>query len=151
MVCLGNICRSPLAEGIMRAKIKSANLFWKVESAGTNGLHNGEAPHYLSQKVARQKGLDISKQRSRKFEQIDVENYDYIFAMANDVMKDINIISKNKVPKEKVFLFLDAAYPDQEKEVPDPWYGGEDGYIEVYKIIEEGCEAILKKLEKEKY
>jgi protein-tyrosine phosphatase len=145
MVCLGNICRSPLAEGIMKEKINIEKLGWLVDSAGTNGLHNGEAPHYLSQKVAKLHGIDISKQRSRKFVLDDFENYDVIFAMANDVMDGINRMRKTANQKNKVQLFLHVANPNKNEDVPDPWYGGEEGYHEVYKIIDEGCTAIIEK------
>jgi protein-tyrosine phosphatase len=138
MVCLGNICRSPLAEGILQKLANAKNLNWKVDSAGTNGLHNGEAPHRLSQKVARLHSIDISQQRSRKFTKDDIKNYDLIFAMANDVMDDIQRIAGASFDTTKVKLFL-----NNNMDVPDPWYGGENGYHEVYDIIKERCEEIV--------
>ena len=105
MVCLGNICRSPLAEGILQDKAGKAGLNWIVESAGTNGYHTGEPPHYLSIKVARENGIDISKQRSRRFIASDLEDYDLIYAMATDVMEDMKRISRNKFDEKKVRLF----------------------------------------------
>ena len=86
MVCLGNICRSPLAEGILRHKAKEAGLNWQVDSAGTNGYHVGEAPHHLSQKVAKLNGIDICEQRARRFVKEDFDRYDKIYAMADDVI-----------------------------------------------------------------
>src|SRR5580704_914677 len=94
MVCLGNICRSPLAEGILRQKARAAGLDWEIDSAGTNGYHNGEAPHHLSQKVARHNGIDISKQRSREFTAADFQRFDKIYAMAGDVIDDIQDIAR---------------------------------------------------------
>ena len=97
MVCLGNICRSPLAEGILEHKAKKAGLQWQVDSAGTNGYHTGEAPHHLSQKVAKHYGLDICHQRSRKFVKEDFDRYDKIYALADDVLDEIKFIAKGKV------------------------------------------------------
>jgi protein-tyrosine phosphatase len=138
MVCLGNICRSPLAEGILQKMADAQNLHWTVDSAGTNGLHNGEAPHRLSQKVASLHGIDISQQRSRKCTKDDFKHYDLIFAMANDVMDDIKHIAGASFDATKMKLFL-----SNNNDVPDPWYGGEDGYHKVYAIIEKRCEEIV--------
>lgn len=143
MVCLGNICRSPLAEGILQHKALKAGLNWKVDSAGTNGYHTGEPPHYLSIKVASQNGIDISTQRSRKFTAADFEQYDKIYAMAEDVLDDMKIIAKNKFNAGKVDLLLNELYPDQNRDVPDPWSGPERGYHEVFAIIEKACEQII--------
>lgn len=143
MVCLGNICRSPLAEGILKHKLEKAGLSWEVESAGTNGYHIGENPHRLSQKVARHNGIDISCQECRLFTKEDVEYFDRIYAMANDVIEEMKWIAKDKFNTKKIDLLLNVLYPGQNKDVPDPWYGGEDGYHEVYKLIDEACEKIV--------
>ena len=145
MVCLGNICRSPLAEGILQDKALKAGLKWQVDSAGTNSYHIGEPPHHLSIKVAKQNGIDISNQRSRRFIADDFEKYDLIYAMAGDVMGDIRRIAKNSYNKKKLKLFLDESFPGEDKEVPDPWYGPEPEYHEVYAIIDNNCETIIKK------
>jgi protein-tyrosine phosphatase len=145
MVCLGNICRSPLAEGILQQKAFAAGLGWSVESAGTNSYHTGEAPHPLSQKVAKLNGIDISKQRARRFTAEDFEVYDKIYALAGDVMSEIKRIAKNKFDPAKVELFMNELYPGKNKDVPDPWYGPEPGYHEVYKMIDEVCDAIVRK------
>jgi len=145
MVCLGNICRSPIAEGVLQDKAQKAGLNWIVESAGTNGYHNGEAPHHLSQKVTASKGIDISHQRSRQFKKIDFSYYDLIYAMASDVISDMKLIGGNEYDNEKTFLFLEELFPVATKDVPDPWYGGEDGYIEVYDLIDRTCDEIIKK------
>ena len=143
MVCLGNICRSPLAEGILQHKANEAGLNWVVESAGTLGNHVGEAPHPLSQKVALLHGIDISGQRARKFIKADMIMYDRIYAMANDVLFDMEEISREKMPNKKAMLFLEALYPGRNKDVPDPWYGPEPGYHEVFALIEKNCDAII--------
>ncbi len=148
MVCLGNICRSPLAEGILQQKVNEAGLNWKVDSAGTNGYHTGEAPHLLSQKVAKARGLDISGQCSRRFVAADFEKYDKIYAMAGDVVDEIKWIAKGKYDASKVALLMNEIYPGENRDVPDPWYGPEPGYHDVYDMIDSACEAIIEKYSK---
>jgi protein-tyrosine phosphatase len=139
-----------LAEGILRDKAKKAGLDWTVKSAGTNSYHTGEAPHVLSQKVAMLNGVDISKQVARTFVKEDLEEYDKIYAMAGDVLQDIKMIAGSLYDPKKVDLFLKELYADREMDVPDPWYGPEPGYHEVYKLIDEACEAIITKELKKK-
>lgn len=143
MVCLGNICRSPLAEGILQHKARKAGLDWNIESAGTNGFHDGEAPHHLSQKVAGKYGLDISRQISRRFTPGDMTHYDRIYAMADDVLRDIKRMSGNRFDPAKTRLFLEALKNRTDKNVPDPWYGEEEGYDEVYTLIDQAADAII--------
>lgn len=143
MVCLGNICRSPLAEAIMREKAKQAGLNWMIDSAGTNGFHVGEPPHHLSQKVAALHGIDISTQRSRQFVSSDLLDFDRVYAMATDVLDEMTEITGKKFPDHKTSLFLSSLYPGEEKDVPDPWYGPEPGYHDVYELIERACDAII--------
>ena len=145
MVCLGNICRSPLAEGILQDKAFKAGLTWSVESAGTNSYHTGEPPHPLSQKVARMKGLDISHQRARRFIAADFENYDKIYALAEDVLDEIKRIAKNKFDGQKIDLLMNELYPGENRDVPDPWSGPEKGYHEVFSLIESACDVIIGK------
>ena len=145
MVCLGNICRSPLAEGLLQDKAWKAGLKWSVESAGTNGYHIGEAPHPLSQKVARINGVDISKQRSRSFVAEDFHRFDKIYAMSDDVIDEMRRIAKKNFDEKKVALLLNELFPGQNVDVPDPWYGPEPGYHQVYKMINEACDAIIRK------
>ena len=145
MVCLGNICRSPLAEGILQDKAFKAGLNWSVESAGTESYHIGEAPHPLSQKVARLNGIDISKQRARLFSAEDFETYDKIYALAGDILDEIRRISGKKYNAEKVDLLMNELYPRQDMDVPDPWYGPEPGYHEVYQLLDDVCSAIIAK------
>jgi protein-tyrosine phosphatase len=145
MVCLGNICRSPLAEGILQKKAKDTGLDWIVDSAGTNSYHIGEPPHLLSQKVAKENDIDISNQRSRKFVKEDMVKFDKIYALANDVLEEIKWISKDKFDNKKVFLLLDELYPGNHEDVPDPWSGPENGYHKAFALIEKACEKIIEK------
>jgi protein-tyrosine phosphatase len=143
MVCLGNICRSPLAEGILQEKAWKKGLAWSVESAGTNGQHIGEAPHRLSQKVARLNGIDLSNQRSRKFRAEDFDQFDRIYAMADDVIQEMKWIAGKKFDPAKVDLLLNLLHPGQDLDVPDPWYGSEAGYHEVFRMIDAACEKLI--------
>ncbi|MEO7983710.1 MAG: low molecular weight protein-tyrosine-phosphatase [Bacteroidota bacterium] len=145
MVCLGNICRSPLAEGILQHKAFSAGLTWSVESAGTTGYHIGEPPHPLSQKVAKLNGIDICNQLARLFTARDFEVYDKIYALANDVLLDMRRIAKNKFDPSKADLLMNELYPGKNMDVPDPWSGPESGYHEAYELIDKACEAIVSK------
>ncbi len=145
MVCFGNICRSPLAEGILQHKARKAGLKWRVDSAGTNGYHIGEPPHPLSQKVALQHGIDISQQHARKFVAADFDQFDKIYAMADDVLDEMKCIARNKYDEGKVDLLMNELYPGENKDVPDPWYGPEPGYHEVYNMIDAACDKIIEK------
>jgi protein-tyrosine phosphatase len=145
MVCLGNICRSPLAEGILQYRSEQAGLLWTVESAGTNGYHIGEAPHRLSQKVALMNGIDISHQRARHFSGADFKQYDLIYAMAGDVVEEMKRLANKDYRPEKVGLLMNELYPGRNMDVPDPWYGTEPGYHEVFKMIDKACEKIISK------
>jgi protein-tyrosine phosphatase len=145
MVCLGNICRSPLAEGILQNKAFTAGLTWSIESAGTNSYHTGEPPHKLSQKVARLNGIDISSQRAKRFTDGDFDVYDKIYALAGDVMDEMKRIAKNKFDASKAELLMNEIYPGKNMDVPDPYYGPEQGYHEVYKMIDEACDKIIEK------
>lgn len=145
MVCLGNICRSPLAEGILQKKADALGLNWQVDSAGTNGYHTGEAPHRFSQKVAQLHGLDISHQRARDFVPEDFEHYDKIYAMAGDVVRDIRYQAGSRFDPEKIELILNTLHPGKNEDVPDPWYGAEPGYHEVYDMLDEATNEIIKK------
>lgn len=145
MVCLGNICRSPLAEGILQHKADAAGLDWQVDSTGTNGYHVGEPPHKLSQKVAKLNGIDISKQCAGKFSAEDLEEYDKIYAMAGDVIDEMKWIAGNKYDPSKVDLLMNELHPGKNEDIPDPWYGTEPGYHTTYKMIDEATDAILEK------
>lgn len=143
MVCLGNICRSPLAEGILQHKVQEAGLDWTVHSAGTNGYHIGEAPHHLSQKVALLNGIDISCQRARRFTATDFQQYDMIYALAGDVLHEMKRIAGKQFDASKAQLLMNVIHPNKQMDVPDPWYGPEPGYHEVFEMINEACDQII--------
>lgn len=145
MVCLGNICRSPLAEGILMGKAKLSGMDWEIESAGTNGYHTGEKPHVLSQKVALLNGIDISTQRSRIFVNEDLLYFDKIYAMSADVIDDMKDIAQGNWYSDKVDLILNEIEPGTNKNVPDPWYGTEPDYHDVYEMLDKACEKIIEK------
>jgi protein-tyrosine phosphatase len=143
MVCLGNICRSPLAEGILQQKALAAGLDWIVDSAGTGGYHIGEQPHVLSQKVSKLNGVDISYQQCRQFRKEDILAFDRIFVMDTDNYQEVKRISKETWKEEKVDYILNALYPGENREVPDPWYGTEKDYHFVYDMLNKACDKII--------
>ena len=120
-----------------------AGLNWTVDSAGTAGYHIGEAPHHLSQKVAKMNSIDISKQRCRKFTKEDILFYDKIYVMDNSNYVDVKKICGNNWNADKVNLLLNELYPGQDRDVPDPWYGGEDGFHVVFEMLDRACEKIV--------
>lgn len=143
MVCLGNICRSPLAEGILKSKTSSQHVF--VDSAGTAGYHIGNNPDKRSIAVAKKYGIDISGQRCRKFNFNDFAQFDIIYAMDLSNYYDILALSNEKGHIDKVKLLLEEG-SSSVREVPDPYYGGTDGFEEVFKLINQACEMIAKKI-----
>lgn len=145
MVCLGNICRSPLAQGILERKIHENGLNWTVDSCGTGGWHSGELPDPRSEAIARKHGIDLTTQRARKIRGIDIEEFDLIFAMDRSNYNDILDYCQNDEEQAKVKLILDEVASTNLKDVPDPYYGGPDGFEHVYKLLDEACEAIVKK------
>jgi len=147
MVCLGNICRSPLAEGILRDKAKKAGLHWTIDSAGTGNYHIGEAPHRLSQKVSKLNGVDISFQQARQFHKNDMKHFDKIYVMDSDNYEEVKNLSQDLWNENKVDLLLNELHPFENREVPDPWYGTEEAYHRVYKLLDLACTAVIKKYE----
>ncbi len=145
MVCLGNICRSPLAQGILEDLVAKHNLNWQVDSAGTNGYHVGEAPHNLSIKVAKENGIDISKQRCRKFTKNDMQAFDKIYVMDNENYVAVKTIAGQTFNAQKVELILNEINANTNQEVPDPWYGNVDGYYRVFDMLQQACERIVEK------
>ena len=144
MVCLGNICRSPLAQGILESKVKPNQVY--VDSAGTGHWHVGDKPDPRSIAVAKKHGLDISQQRGRQFNKNDFKIFDKIFVMNNSNKEDVVALAKNQVEKNKVSLILDVLYPNENVDVPDPYYGGQQGFEQVYQMLNEACEIIASKL-----
>ncbi|WP_439129573.1 low molecular weight protein-tyrosine-phosphatase [Polaribacter sp.] len=143
MVCLGNICRSPLAEGILEAKVDPEKVL--VDSAGTAAYHVGNLPDKRSIEVAAKYGLDITNQRARKFVATDFAKFDFIYAMDESNYNNILLLAKNKKDEDKVKLILNEISEDNHS-VPDPYYGGEQGFENVYKMLDEACTIIASKL-----
>ncbi len=144
MVCLGNICRSPLAEGILKSKLPKSK--FEINSAGTANYHLGKAPDLRSIKIARKHQIDISKQKSRQFVVSDFDTYDLIFAMDTSNYNNILALSRFNTDKKKVKLILNESFPGKNINVPDPYYGGEDGFNNVYNMLENACDILSKKL-----
>ena len=144
MVCLGNICRSPLAEGILQSKINTDKVF--VDSAGTAAYHIGNLPDERSIDVARKYGIDITNQRARKFKVKDFDNFDFIYAMDESNYQNILLLARSKEDKNKVEMILNETKSNQNLSVPDPYYGGNQGFENVYKMLDEACEVIANKL-----
>jgi len=142
MVCLGNICRSPLAEGIMKEKIKTHQLDWEVDSAGTGAWHVGELPDPRSIKVGKQNSIDITNQRARQFKASDLNEFDLILAMDSSNYQNIIRLANTPQQKNKVKLIMNFARPGMNINVPDPYYG-DNGFDQVYNMLNEACEAIL--------
>ncbi len=147
MVCLGNICRSPLAEGILASKCEDLNVV--VDSAGTSAHHVGEGPDHRSVHIATINGIDIGDQRARKLMKSDLEDFDYIFAMDSANYNNILKLATNDEDRKKVKLILNESNPGQNKAVPDPYYGGDQGFENVFTLLEEACEVIKNKLKNE--
>lgn len=144
MVCLGNICRSPLAEGLLMSKLPKDKFI--VESAGTGSWHVGKQPDERSIAVAKKNGLDISYQRGRQFNPIDFDAYDYIYVMDNTNYNDVIRLAENEQQRSKVNLILNELFPGENVDVPDPYYGSQFGFDSVYKMLDETCDIIARKL-----
>lgn len=144
MVCLGNICRSPLAHGIMQSKLSENHYY--IDSAGTAAYHIGNAPDKRSIAVAKQHGLDISTQSARQFKVSDFDAFDYIYAMDESNYSNIISLARHTGDIKKVKLFLEANSTIQNKNMPDPYYGGVDGFEYVFDLINETCDILVQKL-----
>lgn len=147
-VCLGNICRSAIAEGVLKQKSQNQNLNLTVESAGTANYHVGEAPDKRMQAKAIEHGLNISTQRGRQFAISDFDEFDYIFAMDTSNRDNILKLARNEVDKNKVELFLNLTFQKKDMSVPDPYYGGAQGFEDVYQMIDKACDDFINQLNK---
>lgn len=145
MVCLGNICRSPLAEGILKSKVDRREVL--VDSAGTGAYHVGELPDPRSIAIAKSHKLDITDQRARKFVVNDFDAFDYIYVMDSSNYANVIKLARNKEDESKVHYILNEVFPGENMDVPDPYYGGEFGFKNVYKMLDEACDVIVKKLD----
>ena len=146
MVCLGNICRSPLADGLLRDKIKALKLNHEVDSAGTAGHHVGDSPDNRMSAKASEYNHDISDLRARQFSAIDFDNFDLIYAMDKSNYQNIISLARSSSDNEKVKMILDESHPNANMEVPDPYYGGEQGFENVFNLLDEATDCIIKKL-----
>lgn len=144
MVCLGNICRSPLAEGILKSKLPKDQFV--VDSAGTGDWHVGQLPDKRSIAIAKKYGIDITDQRAKHFTAKHFEKFDYIYAMDMSNYKNILQLAPNEEAKAKVKLILNELFPNENVEVPDPYYGGEEGFENVYQMLDKACDVIAKKI-----
>lgn len=151
MVCLGNICRSPVAEGVLRQRLSEAGInHIIVDSAGTSGWHNGEHPDRRSTLNAKQNGVDISKQISRKFNSSDFEIFDVIYVMDQSNYNDVTSLSSDPSHLKKVRLLLNEITPGSNMAVPDPYYGGDDGFQNVFNLIDQACTRIVERISENK-
>lgn len=144
MVCLGNICRSPLAEGILASKLPK-NKF-TVDSAGTGSWHIGHSPDKRSIATAKKYSIDISNQKGRQFNATDFDNYNYIYVMDQSNYNDVISLCKTPEHKDKVQIILNELYPNENVDVPDPYFGMPNGFEMVYKMLDEVCNIIAEKL-----
>jgi len=144
MVCLGNICRSPLAEGILASKLPKKNFI--VDSAGTGAWHIDRQPDPRSIAIAKKHKLDISKQKGRQFTKKDFDAFDYIYVMDISNYQDVVRLAGNLEQTKKVQLILNELFPGENVDVPDPYYGVAHGFESVYKMLDETCDVIAKKL-----
>lgn len=144
MVCLGNICRSPLAEGILKSKLPDTVFF--VDSAGTSNYNIGRQADYRSIEIAKKYGIDLSEQTGRQFMMTDFDNFDYIYAMDNENFNNILKLSRNNDDSSKVKLILEELTNIDIVDVPDPYYDGEQGFENVYKLLDKVCTSIANKL-----
>jgi protein-tyrosine phosphatase len=146
MVCLGNICRSPLAEGILKHKAAKQGLKIIIDSAGTSNYHIDDMPDKRSIAIAEKYGIDISSQLGRQFSRKDFDEFDFIYAMDKNNLKDILNLARNKTDKQKVDLILNCSKPGEDLSVPDPYYGGEKDFENIYTMLDEACDAILNQI-----
>jgi protein-tyrosine phosphatase len=144
MVCLGNICRSPLAEGLLASKLPKDKFM--VDSAGTGNYHIGKQPDQRSILTAQKNGLDITNQKGRQFSSNDFDYFDYIFVMDSSNYDDVILLAKSEAHKNKVEMILNHLFPGENVDVPDPYYGLQNGFDMVYEMLDEACDILAKKL-----
>jgi protein-tyrosine phosphatase len=143
MVCLGNICRSPLAEGILKSKLPKTGYI--VDSAGTGNWHVGNPPDHRSIAVAKENGLNISELRGRQITEKDFYDFDYIYVMDNQNYQDVIKIAPDTNAKQKVKMILNELFPNENVDVPDPYYGSHEGFQKVYQMLDKACDCIVAK------
>lgn len=146
MVCLGNICRSPMADGLLKKKVNDAGLNVFVDSAGTSNHHKGQAPDERMRETAAQFGVPIDDLRARQFEVSDFDNFDWIYVMDHSNYQNVLRLSRNKEDHQKVKMILNEVWPGNNAPVPDPYYGGQRGFEEVFDLLDEATDIILNKI-----
>jgi len=146
MVCLGNICRSPMAEGILRNHVERAGLKVIVDSAGTSGYHAGSAPDFRAVRTLKKNGIDISGLSARQFTINDFDNFDFIYVMDTSNLINVLNLARNEKDKKKVILIMNEANPNKNQSVPDPYYGGIEGFEEVYTMLDQASTIILSRI-----
>jgi protein-tyrosine phosphatase len=146
MVCLGNICRSPLADGLLLRKIKEQNLDLSVDSAGTANYHIGKAPDHRMIQTAAKHGTALDFLRARQFTYKDFQNFDLILVMDQSNYNDVVKLAQHDNDEQKVAYFLDYLYPNQKAAVPDPYYGTLKDFEEVYQLVDKATDALLQNL-----
>lgn len=146
MVCLGNICRSPMAQGILEHKISAENLDIQVDSTGTASYHVGEEPDSRSISKCAEYGIDISHYRGRQFTVKDFADFDRIFAMDTSNYNNILALAESEEQAKKVDLMLNLSQPNDKASVPDPYYGGDQGFEHVYQLLDEACDVLIDQL-----
>jgi protein-tyrosine phosphatase len=144
MVCLGNICRSPLAQGILESKVNESKVY--IDSAGTAAYHVGNSPDQRSIEVAKKYGIHINDQRARKFIIEDFDEFSIIYAMDESNYQNILKLARNKEDENKVKMILNEVYPGKNLSVPDPYYGGNQGFENVYNMLDKACEIIADRM-----
>ncbi|MDF2436476.1 MAG: protein-tyrosine-phosphatase [Bacteroidota bacterium] len=146
MVCLGNICRSPLAEGILRVKAEKAGVEIQIDSAGTSNYHIGEHPDKRTVLNAQKHAVDVSQLKARQFQVSDFDEFDHIFVMDSSNYGDVLSLARNDADRKKVELILNRVYPGADMSVPDPYFGGEQGFENVFILLDKACDVIISSL-----
>ncbi len=146
MVCLGNICRSPLAEGILKSKTEHLDVI--VDSAGTAAYHIGSQPDIRSIEIANKYGIDLRNQRARQFSRADFDEFDIIYAMDTNNFAHLTSLAENQNERNKIRMILNEIKSESFDSVPDPYYGGDNGFQNVYEMLNKVCEIITQNLEK---
>jgi protein-tyrosine phosphatase len=145
MVCLGNICRSPLAEGILSSKGKHLNI--EVDSAGTAGYHVGKQPDIRSIEIANKYAIDLNQQRARQFSRADFDEFDVIYAMDTNNYAHLISLASSETERNKIRMILNEINPNAYQSVPDPYYGGDNGFQDVYNMLDKACDKIIQDIE----
>jgi protein-tyrosine phosphatase len=148
MVCLGNICRSPLAEGILQKKLIDRNIAGEVDSCGFESFHLGDVPDRRSMQVALQHGIDISGHRGKMFRPSFFDDFDAIYVMDINNYRDIASVARNSHDMDKVDYIMNLVYPGSNMPVPDPYYGGKDGFAKTYELLDIATDKIIESLRK---